>query len=30
LISALQSGGTYVNVHTQNNKPGEIRAQMTP
>jgi hypothetical protein len=30
LIAALQSGGTYVNVHTQNNKPGEIRAQMTP
>jgi hypothetical protein len=30
LMSALQSGGTYVNVHTQNNKPGEIRAQLTP
>jgi hypothetical protein len=30
LMSALQSGGTYVNVHTQNNKPGEIRGQLTP
>jgi hypothetical protein len=30
LMSALQSGGTYVNVHTQNNKPGEIRGQIAP
>jgi hypothetical protein len=29
LIAALQSGQTYVNVHTQNNKKGEARGQLT-
>jgi hypothetical protein len=28
LLGALRSGGTYVNVHTANNKPGEIRGQI--
>jgi hypothetical protein len=30
LIATIKGGSTYVNVHTQNNKPGEIRAQITP
>ena len=28
VLSALQSGGTYVNVHTPTNRGGEIRAQL--
>jgi hypothetical protein len=28
LAAAMSSGGTYVNVHTQNNKPGECRGQI--
>ena len=28
LLSAIRSGETYVNVHTANNKPGEIRGQI--
>jgi hypothetical protein len=28
LLSTIQSGGAYVNVHTDANKPGEIRAQL--
>ena len=28
LLAALQSGGTYVNVHTPTNRGGEIRAQL--
>jgi CHRD domain len=28
LLSAIQSGGTYVNVHTGTNRAGEIRAQL--
>ena len=28
VLSAMRSGGTYVNVHTANNKPGEIRGQI--
>lgn len=28
LLAALQSGGTYVNVHTPTNRAGEIRAQL--
>jgi hypothetical protein len=28
LLAAIQSGGTYVNVHTATNGPGEIRAQL--
>jgi hypothetical protein len=30
LVAAMRSGATYVNVHTQNNKPGEARGQITP
>ncbi|HEY2028168.1 MAG TPA: CHRD domain-containing protein [Myxococcales bacterium] len=29
LVAALQQGNTYVNVHTQNNKKGEARGQIT-
>jgi hypothetical protein len=29
LIAAVKGGNTYVNVHTQNNKPGEARGQIT-
>jgi hypothetical protein len=29
LVAALQRGETYVNVHTQNNKKGEARGQLT-
>jgi hypothetical protein len=29
-MKALQSGQTYVNIHTAANKPGEIRGQLTP
>ena len=25
VVAAMRSGGTYVNLHTANNKPGEIR-----
>ena len=28
VLAAMRSGGTYVNVHTANNKPGEIRGQV--
>jgi len=28
VIVGLQSGSLYVNIHTQNNKPGEIRGQV--
>jgi hypothetical protein len=28
LVAAMKSGQTYVNVHTQNNKPGEARGQI--
>ena len=28
LIDAIQSGNTYVNVHTLQNPPGEIRGQI--
>jgi CHRD domain len=28
LLNAMRSGGTYVNVHTAENKPGEIRGQI--
>jgi CHRD domain-containing protein len=28
VLSAMRSGGTYVNVHTANNKPGEARGQI--
>jgi CHRD domain len=27
-LAAMQSGATYVNVHTANNKPGEVRGQI--
>jgi CHRD domain len=30
LLAAMRSGGTYVNVHTTNNKPGEARGQIQP
>jgi hypothetical protein len=30
LLAAMRSGGTYVNVHTVNNKPGEARGQIQP
>jgi len=30
LLAALRSGGLYVNVHTANNKAGEVRGQITP
>lgn len=29
LLAAIQSGDTYVNVHTPTNPPGEIRAQLS-
>ena len=29
LLTAMRAGGTYVNVHTASNKPGEIRGQIT-
>ncbi len=29
LLTALRSGGTYVNIHTANNKSGEIRGQIS-
>jgi hypothetical protein len=28
VLSAMRNGETYVNVHTANNKPGEIRGQI--
>lgn len=28
LVSAMASGGTYVNLHTQQNAPGEVRGQI--
>jgi len=28
-LRAILSGGTYVNVHTKKNPPGEIRGQLT-
>ncbi len=28
VLSAMRSGGTYVNLHTANNKPGEVRGQI--
>jgi|SRR5437763_1431130 len=30
LLAAMQNGGTYINVHTANNKPGEARGQIQP
>ena len=30
LLAALRSGGLYVNVHTANNKAGEVRGQIKP
>ncbi len=30
LLAAMRSRGTYVNVHTANNKPGEVRGQILP
>ena len=30
LLAAMRSGGTYVNIHTANNKLGEIRGQVRP
>ena len=30
LLAVMRSGGTYVNVHTENNKPGEARGQIHP
>jgi CHRD domain-containing protein len=30
LLKAMRSGATYVNVHTQNNKPGEVRGEIRP
>jgi len=29
LLAAMRSGAAYVNVHTQNNKPGEVRGQIS-
>jgi len=28
VLAAMRSGGTYVNVHTASNKPGEVRGQI--
>jgi hypothetical protein len=28
VLAAMRAGGTYVNVHTANNKPGEVRGQI--
>jgi hypothetical protein len=28
VLAAMRSGNTYVNVHTANNKPGELRGQI--
>ena len=28
VLAAMRSGGAYVNVHTANNKPGEVRGQI--
>jgi hypothetical protein len=28
LVAMIKSGGAYVNVHTEKNKPGEIRGQL--
>jgi len=28
VLAAMRSGGTYVNVHSANNKPGEVRRQI--
>jgi len=28
VLAAMRSGDTYVNVHTANNKPGEVRGQI--
>jgi hypothetical protein len=28
LIAAMETGGTYVNVHTLSNLPGEVRGQL--
>ncbi len=30
LLAALRGGSTYVNVHTANNKAGEVRGQIQP
>ena len=29
-LAGLIAGQTYINIHTQNNGPGEIRAQVVP
>jgi hypothetical protein len=30
LLTAMRNGGTYINVHTANNKAGEARGQIQP
>lgn len=30
LLKAMRTGATYVNIHTQNNKPGEVRGEIRP
>jgi hypothetical protein len=30
LLTAMRNGGTYINVHTANNKAGETRGQIQP
>jgi hypothetical protein len=30
LLGAMRGGTTYINVHTTNNKPGEVRGQIGP
>ena len=30
VLNALETGGTYVNIHTRRNKAGEIRGQIAP